>query len=107
MARVYTEPQAVVGEEALSPEEFLYLEFLDKFESKFVSQGPYENRTIFESLEKSWSLLRTFPPESLKKIPHALRDKYYLLQEKKFASDKGNVQSPALKSATSSPKKAQ
>eukprot|EP00474_Spongospora_subterranea_P009304 CRZ09762.1 hypothetical protein [Spongospora subterranea] len=70
--------KAVVGEEALAPEEFLYLEFLEKFESKFVSQGPYENRSIFESLDKAWSLLRTFPPEALKKIPHAMRDKYYL-----------------------------
>ena len=33
--------KAVVGEEALSSEDLLYLEFLDKFESKFVNQvGP-------------------------------------------------------------------
>jgi V-type H+-transporting ATPase subunit B len=31
--------KAVVGEEALSAEDLLYLEFLDKFERKFVSQG--------------------------------------------------------------------
>ena len=30
--------KAVVGEEALSSEDLLYLEFLDKFESKFVNQ---------------------------------------------------------------------
>lgn len=30
--------KAVVGEEALSPEDLLYLEFLDKFEKKFVAQ---------------------------------------------------------------------
>lgn len=30
--------KAVVGEEALSSEDMLYLEFLDKFESKFVNQ---------------------------------------------------------------------
>merc|ERR1712188_98771 len=34
--------KAVVGEEALSQDELLYLEFLDKFEHKFVNQGPYE-----------------------------------------------------------------
>jgi V-type H+-transporting ATPase subunit B len=56
-----------------------------------VKQGPYENRTIFESLEKAWSLLRTFPPESLKKIPHGLRDKYYLLQEKKYGADMDEI----------------
>jgi V-type H+-transporting ATPase subunit B len=31
--------KAVVGEEALTPEDFLYLEFLDKFEHKFLQQG--------------------------------------------------------------------
>lgn len=30
--------KAVVGEEALSAEDLLYLEFLDKFEKKFVAQ---------------------------------------------------------------------
>lgn len=37
--------KAVVGEEALSSEDLLYLEFLDKFESKFVNQvgcGAYQ-----------------------------------------------------------------
>ena len=31
--------KAVVGEEALSSEDKLYLEFLDKFEGKFINQG--------------------------------------------------------------------
>merc|ERR1711935_1069485 len=69
--------KAVVGEEALSPEDHLYLEFLEKFESKFVNQGPYENRTIFESLDLAWSLLRTFPKEMLKRIPKKTMDAYY------------------------------
>lgn len=30
--------KAVVGEEALSSEDLLYLQFLDKFESRFVNQ---------------------------------------------------------------------
>ena len=30
--------KAVVGEEALSPEDLLYLEFLEKFEARFVNQ---------------------------------------------------------------------
>lgn len=33
--------KAVVGEEALSSEDKLALEFLDKFEHQFVGQGPY------------------------------------------------------------------
>ena len=31
--------KAVVGEEALSSEDLLYLQFLDKFEQRFVNQG--------------------------------------------------------------------
>lgn len=34
--------KAVVGEEALSPEDKLALEFLDKFERQFVGQGTAE-----------------------------------------------------------------
>merc|ERR1711981_567285 len=61
--------KAVVGEEALSMEDHLYLSFLERFEGKFVSQGPYQARTIFESLDLAWSILRAFPKELLKKIP--------------------------------------
>lgn len=35
--------KAVVGEEALTPEDLLYLEFLQKFEKNFITQGT--NRT--------------------------------------------------------------
>merc|ERR1712160_174254 len=38
--------KAVVGEEALSEDGHKYLEFTDKFELKFLSQGAYENRDI-------------------------------------------------------------
>lgn len=30
--------------------------------------GPYEARTIFESLDIAWDLLRIFPKESLNRI---------------------------------------
>ena len=56
--------KAVVGEDALGPEDRLSLEFLAKFEQQFLSQGPYENRTISESLDLAWSLLRIFPKET-------------------------------------------
>jgi len=46
--------KAVVGEEALSSDDLLYLEFLGKFESQFIAQGNYEVRDIFKSLDKAW-----------------------------------------------------
>merc|ERR1711935_58648 len=69
--------KAVVGEEALSDEDLKYLEFLSKFEKNFINQGANENRSIFDSLDKGWELLRIFPPEMLKRIPKKIIDKYY------------------------------
>ncbi len=60
--------KAVVGEEALTEEDRLYLEFLEKFEAEFLTQDPYESRTIFKSLDLAWNLLRIFPEKMLKKI---------------------------------------
>lgn len=73
--------KAVVGEEALSSEDLLYLEFLDKFERKFVQQGSYENRTIFNSLDLAWSLLRIFPRELLRRITIKTLDEWYERKE--------------------------
>ncbi len=39
--------------------------------------GVYENRSIFESLEIGWQLLRIFPKEMLKRIPQKVLDEYY------------------------------
>uniref|UniRef100_A0A5S6PYQ5 Vacuolar proton pump subunit B n=1 Tax=Trichuris muris TaxID=70415 RepID=A0A5S6PYQ5_TRIMR len=69
--------KAVVGEEALSSDDLLYLEFLTKFEKNFISQGSYENRTVFDTLDIGWQLLRIFPREMLKRIPKKILDKYY------------------------------
>ncbi|TIA85753.1 hypothetical protein E3P99_03908 [Wallemia hederae] len=76
--------KAVVGEESLSAEDKLALDFLDKFERQFVHQGPYENRTIFESLDLAWDLLRTFPKEQLNRISPKIINEFY---EKHKAAD--------------------
>ena len=49
-------------------EDHLYLTILERFECKFVAQGLYEARIIFESLNLAWSVLRAFPKELLKNI---------------------------------------
>jgi len=41
--------KAVVGEEALSNEDKLSLEFLDKFERSFVAQGLYQHSKLAPS----------------------------------------------------------
>ena len=69
--------KAVVGEEALSSEDKLSLEFLEKFERTFISQSAYEARSIFESLDLAWSLLRIYPKELLNRIPKKVLDDFY------------------------------
>merc|ERR1712199_121597 len=69
--------KAVVGEEALSREDLLPLEYMEKFEHQFIAQGPYDNRSIFDSLAIAWELLRTFPKEMLKRIKPKLIAEYY------------------------------
>ncbi|KAK2810545.1 Vacuolar ATP synthase subunit B [Emmonsiellopsis sp. PD_5] len=69
--------KAVVGEEALSAEDKLSLEFLEKFERTFIAQSPYESRTIFESLDLAWNLLRIYPKDLLNRIPKKVIEEYY------------------------------
>ena len=69
--------KAVVGEDALNQEDRLSLEFLEKFEKSFITQGPYENRSIHESLDLAWSLLRLFPKEMLNRIPQDILQEFY------------------------------
>ena len=69
--------KAVVGEEALSSEDKLSLEFLEKFERTFISQSAYESRSVIDSLDLAWSLLRIYPKELLNRIPAKVLKEYY------------------------------
>ncbi|KAB0376247.1 hypothetical protein FD755_012890 [Muntiacus reevesi] len=69
--------KAVVGEEALTSDDLLYLEFLQKFERNFIAQGPYENHTVYETLDIGWQLLRIFPKEMLNRIPQGTLSEFY------------------------------
>ena len=68
---------AVVGEEALSQEDNKVLEFTYEFESKFLSQGPYEDRSILDTLELGWQLLTIFDEDSLVRIPPKERKAFH------------------------------
>ena len=43
---------------------------------KCLVQGPYESRTIFESLKIAWSLLRIFPRELLRRVTAKTLDQW-------------------------------
>src|SRR5208282_6462917 len=59
---------AIVGEEALSATDRLYLRAADRFEKEFVNQRPDEDRTIDESLAIAWGILSDLPDSELKRI---------------------------------------
>ncbi len=68
---------AVVGEEALTERDKLYLEFADKFEKEFVTQSSDENRTIEETLDLGWKLLSILPEGELKRIDEKYIKQYH------------------------------
>lgn len=66
-----------MGEDALSAEDKLSLEFLEAFEKRFISQGAYENRSIFDSLDIAWSLMRMLPKEMLTRVNPKILKEFY------------------------------
>ncbi|MFW5952602.1 MAG: V-type ATP synthase subunit B [Candidatus Natronoplasma sp.] len=68
---------AVVGEEALSERDRLYLEFAEEFEERFIDQGVEEDRSIDETLDMAWDLLTIIPKKELKRIDQKYIDEYY------------------------------
>ena len=70
------ELMAILGESALSDVDLIYAKFADEFEKKFVSQGFRTDRTIEQTLETGWSLLRMLPKSELKRIRDEYLEKY-------------------------------
>ena len=71
------ELMVILGEAALSAEDRIYAKFADEFEEKYVSQGYDKNRTIEETLDIGWELLRILPKSELKRIRDEYIEKYY------------------------------
>ena len=67
----------IVGEAGLSPRMRNFLKFADVFEKVFLSQDPYENRSVEETLDRGWEALSVLPEEDLVRIPKELIQKYY------------------------------
>ena len=68
---------SVIGEDELSPLDKTYLKFGQAFEHTFVGQGEDENRSIVETLDLGWKLLRMLPREELDRIDTKILDQYY------------------------------
>ncbi|MFA5674905.1 MAG: V-type ATP synthase subunit B [Christensenellales bacterium] len=70
------ELSVILGEAALSDIDKLYSKFADAFESEYISQGYETNRTIEETLNLGWRLLKILPVTELKRIKDSYIDKY-------------------------------
>ena len=68
---------SVIGEDELSPTDKKYLEFGKAFETQFLAQGINENRSITDTLDLGWQLLKILPREELDRIDTKILDKYY------------------------------
>jgi V/A-type H+-transporting ATPase subunit B len=66
----------VLGEASLDDTDRAHLKFATAFEEKFVGQGEYENRSVEESLDIGWELLKMLPRTSLKRVKPAEIDQY-------------------------------
>ncbi|MDO8840945.1 V-type ATP synthase subunit B [Methanocalculus sp.] len=68
---------AIVGKDALSERDRLFLEMADFFENRFVRQGINEDRSIARTLDIAWELLATLPEEQLVRIDRDMIRKYH------------------------------
>ncbi len=67
---------AIVGEEALGPNDRKYLKFADEFEKKYVNQGFYDDRSIEDTLGIGWDLLSELPESDMKRVKKDFIDRY-------------------------------
>jgi V/A-type H+-transporting ATPase subunit B len=68
----------IVGREALSETDNIYLDFADRFEEEFVNQGFETNRDVSTTLDIGWDLISMLPKTELNRIGEDLIEEYYV-----------------------------
>ena len=76
------EISTIVGAEALSEGDKVYLTNADEFEKKFIAQGEFEKRKVEDTLDIGWKLFSALPKEALKLIKEEFVEKYLTPFEK-------------------------
>lgn len=66
----------ILGDSALSEADRAFAKFAEAFDKEYVDQGYYTNRTIEETLDLGWKLLRIIPRTELKRIRDEYINKY-------------------------------
>lgn len=70
------ELMTILGEAALTDIDLMYARFSQEFEKQYVSQGYEKDRTIEETLDLGWELLKMLPKSELKRIKDEYIEKY-------------------------------
>ena len=70
------ELSAILGDAALTESDKKFARFAEEFEKKYISQGFHTNRTIQQTLDLGWELLKLLPRNELKRIRDEYLDKY-------------------------------
>jgi V/A-type H+-transporting ATPase subunit B len=70
------EISTIIGAEALSERDKIYLMNGEKFETEFIAQGEFEKRRVEDTLGIGWRLFSALPEEDLKLISEELIKKY-------------------------------
>lgn len=70
------ELQKILGDSALSEADLAFAKFAKEFEERYINQGYYTNRTIEDTLNLGWELLKIIPKSELKRIDDKLIEKY-------------------------------
>ncbi len=68
---------SVIGEDELSPIDKKYIAFGKGFETKFIGQKMGDNRSIIQTLDLAWELLRMLPKEELDRIDTKILEERY------------------------------
>lgn len=71
------ELSAILGDAALSETDRIFARFAEEFEKTYVSQGFNVNRSVEETLDLGWRLLKMLPRNELKRIKEEYLVKYY------------------------------
>lgn len=68
---------SVIGEDELSKEDKLLLNFGNEFEKRFINQSFTENRSINETLDLGWELLSALPRNMLDRVDDKTIEQHY------------------------------
>lgn len=72
----------ILGEAALGEADKKFLEFANGFEERFITQDEYEDRSIEDTLNIGWDLMKVHQKTELKRVKED-HIKKYMKEEKK------------------------